>query len=141
MNMVNDFNGLLVNLREEFVKAQTLGIVSLELYQQQVTQLLMSCNNIKLKAHSEMERLQSLIGECKGQIKAAEMMGSILVETIAAYNRQTVKQQEAEAAQEIERLERELAKQEALGIQQAMSQDEDQTGRRGPKKSKNGGNK
>jgi hypothetical protein len=135
MNVVSDFNSLLVNLREEFVKAQGLGIVSFELYQQQVTQLLMSCNNIKLKAQSEMERLQSLIGECKGQIKAAEMMGSMLVETVAAYNRQTVKQQEAEAAQEIERLEREIAKQEALSLE------EDQSGRRGPKKSKNGGNK
>jgi len=106
-----DFNELLLNLRREFGQAQMLGINNAELYQQQMTQVLMAASNVKMKAQSEIERLQGLIGECRGQIKAAEMFGGLIVETAAAYNRQTLKQQEAEKAQEAEKQERDVSKQ------------------------------
>jgi len=101
-----DYKDNVLKLRQEVQEAVTLGTINTELYGQQMIQLLNSCEGVKQKAQAEIERLSGQIGECRGTVKAAEMMAGLLIETVAAYNRQEHKRIEEERRVAAERLER-----------------------------------
>jgi hypothetical protein len=101
-----DYKENVLKLRQEVQEAISLGTINTELYAQQVTQLLNATESVKQKAQAELERLNGLLGECRGSIKASEQMANLLIETVAAYNRQEHKRLEEEqrvAAEQAER--------------------------------------
>ena len=102
-----DYKENVLKLRQEVQEAISLGTINTELYAQQVTQLLNATETVKQKAQAELDRLNGLIGECRGTIKASEQMASLLIETVAAYNRQERKRLEEEQRTAEERAERE----------------------------------
>lgn len=102
-----DYKENVLKLRQEVQEAVALGTINTELYAQQVTQLLNATESVKQKAQAELDRLSGLLGECRGTIKAADQMASLLIETVAAYNRQERKRLEEEQRVAAERSERE----------------------------------
>ena len=109
MSSMRSHKDRLVRLREEMRDAMDMGIVDNKLWEQQMTQLLNSCESIKQKSQAEVGRLTELIGLCRGEQRAADKMADMLINTVAAYNSQNRKMQEEERRQDKERTERERA--------------------------------
>jgi hypothetical protein len=87
----------LVELRAELTKAISFEIVTPELYQSQMIQVLNGLEGIKIKSQKEIERLTNLIGEEQGRLKACNDMGDLVVSIISAFNTQEVRRREEEA--------------------------------------------
>lgn len=105
-----DYNDRLGRLRVELGEAVALKTVSPEVFAQQMIQLLNGCESIKQKAAQEVEQLREKLGACRGQAQAAELMQDLVVNILAAFNRQERRRLEEEARQAGERAEREAFK-------------------------------
>jgi hypothetical protein len=97
----------LLELRSELTKAITYDIVTPELFQGQMIQILNGIEGIKIKSQREIERLTHQIGEEHGRMKACNDMGDLIVNIVAAFNTQEVRRLEEMAALAKEREEAE----------------------------------
>jgi len=82
-----NYSEALARIRHEAARAQELKTIDNGLYTQQMIQLLNSCEGLKTKALGEIERLQGLIGECRGKIQGAEVIQTLLIDIMSSYNR------------------------------------------------------
>jgi DNA-directed RNA polymerase beta' subunit len=102
---VTDYQSRLANLRIAIAEAHQLQSISPEMGTQMMIQLLNGAESIKQKAISEKERLKGLIGQCEGQILAAETQQDLIVNLITATNRAAKQALEEEVRQAQERKE------------------------------------
>jgi hypothetical protein len=109
----------LVRLREEIQDSFEMDIADRNLWKQQMEQLLHACEAMKVKSQKEIENLTRLIGVQQGEMKAADRMADLLINTIAAYNRQNRNVQEEEKRRSEERREAERAAAEAKAKEEA----------------------
>ena len=91
-----DHKELLIRLRAEIATSAQLGAINNDLYAQQMTQLLNACEAQRATAQGELEMLQVRLGEQRGKIAAASAQASLIIEIVAAYNRQEGKRLDEE---------------------------------------------
>lgn len=95
-NTDKSYKERLLELRAELAKAVKHDILTPDLFQLQLLQILNGAESIKIKSQREVERLTRLIGEEQGRIRACSDMADLIVSIVSAFNTQEERRLEEE---------------------------------------------